>query len=234
MKLRLQITKERSIRFLSHLEYLRTVERAIRRAKLPAAYSEGFNQRMKFSLASALSVGVASYAEYVEIELAEPMEPRAAMQALARSLPAGIRVLAADAVENSRPALMAQAAGASYRVTLPGEIALEKAVAAFNAAVSLPFNKIAPKRQEKTKEIDVKAYISFLTARQEDGRTELLFDCKITQSGSMKAVDLLKALNQYYGLELPVAQADIERLRLYRTDAAGQKLPLLADNACAM
>ena len=74
MKLRMQITKEKEIRFISHLEYVRTIERAIRRAKLPAAYSEGFNPHLKFSLASALGVGVVSMAEFVEIELAEPME----------------------------------------------------------------------------------------------------------------------------------------------------------------
>ena len=74
MKLRMQITKDPEIRFISHLEYSRTISRAIRRAKLPAAYSEGFNPHLKFSLASALGVGVVSYTEFVEIELAEPME----------------------------------------------------------------------------------------------------------------------------------------------------------------
>lgn len=72
MKLRMQITKDKDIRFISHLEYVRTIGRAIRRAKLPAAYSEGFNPHLKFSLASALGVGVVSYTEFVEIELAEP------------------------------------------------------------------------------------------------------------------------------------------------------------------
>ncbi|MFQ9936557.1 MAG: TIGR03936 family radical SAM-associated protein [Phascolarctobacterium faecium] len=76
MKLRMQITKEKEIRFISHLEYVRTIERAIRRAKLPAAYSEGFNPHLKFSLASALGVGVVSMAEFVEIELAEPESTR--------------------------------------------------------------------------------------------------------------------------------------------------------------
>ena len=51
MKLRMQITKDKDIRFISHLEYVRTIGRAIRRAKLPAAYSEGFNPHLKFSLA---------------------------------------------------------------------------------------------------------------------------------------------------------------------------------------
>ena len=50
MKLRLQITKDRSIRFISHLEYARTLMRAVLRAKLPVAYSEGFNPHMKLSL----------------------------------------------------------------------------------------------------------------------------------------------------------------------------------------
>ena len=63
MKLRMQITKDKDIRFISHLEYVRTIGRAIRRAKLPAAYSEGFNPHLKFSLASALGVGVVSYTE---------------------------------------------------------------------------------------------------------------------------------------------------------------------------
>ena len=87
MKLRMQITKEKEIRFISHLEYVRTIERAIRRAKLPAAYSEGFNPHLKFSLASALGVGVVSMAEFVEIELAEPMEVHEAVQKMTAALP---------------------------------------------------------------------------------------------------------------------------------------------------
>ena len=111
--------QDKDIRFISHLEYVRTIGRAIRRAKLPAAYSEGFNPHLKFSLASALGVGVVSYTEFVEIELAEPMEVEKAALALDAALPRGIRVLAADAVDTHHAALMSQAAGASYRVTLP-------------------------------------------------------------------------------------------------------------------
>ena len=86
MKLRLQITKDKDIRFISHLEYIRTIERAIRRAKIPVAYSEGFNPHMKFSLASALGVGVVSEAEFVEMELAEPRNPLDSATALHRKV----------------------------------------------------------------------------------------------------------------------------------------------------
>ena len=231
MKLRMQITKDRDIRFISHLEYVRTIERAIRRAKLPAAYSEGFNPHLKFSLASALGVGVVSYTEFVEIELAEPMEVEAAARALDKALPRGIRVLAADAVANNTAALMAEAAGASYVVTLPYDKDLTEVVANYNDAVELLFKKAAPKRKEKFKEIDVKFYIPELVVELKDGKTIFSFECKITPTGSMKAVDLLNALNEAYGLELPVEMADIERHTLYKFTKRGKKVPMLNKDA---
>lgn len=227
MKLRMQITKEKDIRFISHLEYIRTIERAIRRAKIPAAYSEGFNPHMKFSLASALGVGVVSYTEFVEIELAVPMEVEAAAAALSKALPRGIKVLAADAVDTHHAALMAQAAGASYRVTVPYDGKIDAATEAFNAAEQLLFKKAAPKRKEKFKEIDVKFYIPHIAVQYEEGLVVFNFDCKITPGGSMKAVDLLNALNEHYELQLPVEKADIERLALYRLDKDGHKQSML-------
>ena len=234
MKLRMQITKDRDIRFISHLEYVRTIERAIRRAKLPAAYSEGFNPHLKFSLASALGVGVVSYTEFVEIELAEPMEVELAAKALDKALPRGIRVLAADAVANNTAALMAEAAGASYVVTMPLAEDISEAVASYNEAEELLFKKAAPKRKEKFKEIDVKFYIPKIAVEQKDGKTSFAFECKITPTGSMKAVDLLNALNEAYALNLPVEMADIERHTLYKVNKYGKKLPMLSRDAFKM
>lgn len=231
MKLRMQITKDKDIRFISHLEYVRTIGRAIRRAKLPAAYSEGFNPHLKFSLASALGVGVVSYTEFVEIELAEPMEVEAAARALDAALPRGIRVLAADAVDTHHAALMSQAAGALYRVTLPYAGDVQEAVRQFNAADSLLFQKAAPKTKAKVKEIDVKFYIPQLKAERVGENVVFTFDCKITPTGSMKAVDLLNALNEQYALQLPVELADIERLKLYRSNKNGKPIPMLNSGA---
>ena len=162
---------------------------------------------MKYSLASALGVGVVSYAEFVELELAEPVHPLEAAEALQKALPRGIRVLAVDAVDNSAPALMSVAGGAEYRVMF--------------------FEKQAPKAKEKVKRIDVKFYISELSAVQREKETELHFHCRITHNGSMKAVDLLNTLNEQYGLQLPVEKADIERMDLYRVDEMGNKWPML-------
>lgn len=231
MKLRMQITKDKDIRFISHLEYVRTIGRAIRRAKLPAAYSEGFNPHLKFSLASALGVGVVSYTEFVEIELAEPMEVEKAAKALDAALPRGIRVLAADAVDTHHAALMSQAAGADYRVTLPYTKDISEAVAKFNAAEELHYEKAAPKKKNKVKDIDVKFYIQHIDVICEGEHTIFTFTCKITPTGSMKAVDLLNVLNEQYQLDLPVEMADIERLKLYRANKNGKLIPMLNSDA---
>lgn len=231
MKLRMQITKDKDIRFISHLEYVRTIGRAIRRAKLPAAYSEGFNPHLKFSLASALGVGVVSYTEFVEIELAEPMEVEKAARALDAALPRGIRVLAADAVDTHHAALMSQAAGADYRVTLPFTQDISEAVAVFNAATELHYAKAAPKKKAKVKDIDVKFYIPHIEVVREGENTIFTFTCKITPTGSMKAVDLLNVLNEQYNLHLPVEMADIERLKLYRANKNGKLIPMLNGDA---
>lgn len=234
MKLRLKITKEAEIRFISHLEYLRTLGRAIRRSKIPAAYSEGFNPHLKFSLASALGVGVVSYAEFAEIELAEPAEAALCAKALAKAMPRGIRVLAADIVDSKRAALMSQAAGASYRVTVPCPGDPEAVAARFNEEKTLLFKKAAPKTKAKFKEIDVKFYIPRLKAKSLGAQAVFTFDCRITPEGSMKAVDLLNALNEHYGLGVRVELADIERLKLYRVDKRGRKLSLLEKDAFIM
>ena len=229
MKLRLKITKDKSIRFISHLEYVRTIERAIRRAKLPAAYSEGFNPHLKFSLASALGVGVVSYAEFCEIELAEPMTAKEAVAKIQKALPRGIRILAADVTATNAPALMAEAGGADYRVTLPYDKPVDEAVQEFNAAKSIVYAKAAPKAKTKVKEIDVKFFIPHLEEQQTGGELVINFSCRITPNGSMKAVDLINTLNQQYNLNLPTEKADIERLDLYKYDAHGNKLPMLGD-----
>ncbi len=231
MKLCLHLTKERELRFLSHLEYFRAIERAVRRAKLPAAYSEGFNPHMKLSLASALGVGVASVAEFAEVQLSEPMEPQEAAARLARNLPRGIRVLGAAAVATGEKPLMAQVAGAAYRIKFfCGEKeSLTAAIEDFNRRRELFYRKAAPKLKEKFKEIDVKFYIERAELSWQGEEACLTFKCRITPQGSMKASDLLRALNETYGLKLQPEAADCCRTALYRLDKKGREESLLGE-----
>ena len=230
MKLRMQITKEKGIRFVSHLEYMRTIERAMRRAKLPVAYSEGFNPHMKFSLASALGVGITSKAEFLEIELAQEIELESALEKVALALPLGIHIKAADIVDNKIPKLMASAACADYLVQVPCAQACAEELYKFNAAVSVLFQKPIPKGRGKTKEIEVKNFITRVDGNFNNNNLELKFSCKITPTGSMKATELLKILRDQFALPILLEQADIERTDLYGLNTKGEKKALIGDN----
>ncbi len=229
MKLRMQITKEAGIRFISHLEYTRTIERAMRRAKLPVAYSEGFNPHIKFSLASALGVGITSQAEFVEIELAKGIDVTAAREKLTKALPMGIHIKAADVVDSKTPKLMAIASGADYYVRIPCVGDCLEQLQIFNSAESVLFQKPIPKGRGKTKEIQVKDFIKKVEYEYSKNELELRFACKITTTGSMKATELLKILRDQFSVPLVVEQADIQRVDLYAVNDKGRKRMLIGN-----
>lgn len=82
MNLRLKYTKAGDISYISHLDVVKLMERIFRRARLPIAYSEGFNPHPKMSFGPALGLGVESHCEYIDIELKEEMDPQEALDRL--------------------------------------------------------------------------------------------------------------------------------------------------------
>lgn len=229
MKLRLQITKEPGIRFISHLEYQRSIEKAIRRSGIPVAYSEGFNPHMRFSLASALSVGVTSSCEFAEIKLQEERPLAELVEALERALPMGIHIVKADLADDKAPKLMAVAQGARYEVFVPCSGDPAAGLAAFAAAETVPYTKTHKKGKGKPKTIDVKEFIPVVESAWKDGELQLAFDCKITPTGSMKASEFLQVLRDQFQVPLSFEKADIRRVDLYTRDEAGHKKPLIGE-----
>lgn len=230
MKLRLQITKEPGIRFISHLEYQRSIEKALRRAGTPVAYSEGFNPHMRFSLASALSVGVTSSCEFVEIKLQEERPLEELVEPIRRALPMGIHIVKADLADDKAPKLMAVAQGACYEVAVPCSEDPAAGLAAFAAAETVPYTKTHKKGKGKPKTIDVKEFIPTVESQWKDGELQLVFDCKITPTGSMKASEFLQVLRDQFQVPLSFEQADIRRVDLYTRDEAGHKKPLIGED----
>lgn len=86
---RLRWAKRGGARFLSHLDVLRALLRAIRRAQLPVALSQGYNPHLKIASAAALPLGVESEAEFVDVQLTRPMLPVELARRLAPALPPG-------------------------------------------------------------------------------------------------------------------------------------------------
>ena len=77
---------------MSHLDFVRMFGRAIRRAKLPIAYSEGFNPHPLLTFALPLSVGYTSECEILELVLSEDVPSREVMERLNEVLPEGVKI----------------------------------------------------------------------------------------------------------------------------------------------
>ena len=92
-RLRIRYAKRGRLRFTSHRDFSRAFERAVFRARVPMAYSSGFNPHPRISYAGAAPTGSASEAEYLEIGLAEVMDPDAIKASLMEALPDGLDVL---------------------------------------------------------------------------------------------------------------------------------------------
>ncbi len=115
---RLQLRKDGRARFVSHLEYIRVLERAARRAKIPLRYSQGFNPSPKFSFSDALPTGVASDAELIDLELYQPLDADRLAAMLSDQLPDGFTILDSRPIGLKTPSTSISIDYATYRVEL--------------------------------------------------------------------------------------------------------------------
>ncbi|MCX6431445.1 MAG: TIGR03936 family radical SAM-associated protein [Actinobacteria bacterium] len=117
-RLRLRYAKRGRLRFSSHRDFQRALERALRRADIPMAYSAGFSPHPKVSYANSAPTGVASEAEYVEIGVAQACNPEAVRAALDAALPPGLDVV--EVVEARTSDFANRLEASIWRVELPG------------------------------------------------------------------------------------------------------------------
>lgn len=118
MKLLLRLEKGEKVKYISHLDMQRLFQRALRRAKLPCAYSQGFNPHMLVSFACALPVGVCSKAEYAEVVLERFIPPTECMARLNEVLPDGVKILNACEPKDTDPTVGSVIALAEYSFML--------------------------------------------------------------------------------------------------------------------
>ncbi len=114
-------------RFLSHLDNLRTIERAIRRASVPVAYSQGFHPHMKLSFGPSLTLGHSSEAEYFDMTLENPFRADIVAR-LNEALPGGFYVASARALFNDKVSLNSRINRAIYEVELARGKDVQKAL----------------------------------------------------------------------------------------------------------
>jgi len=117
-RLRLTFAKGEEIKYISHLDLMRLWERALRRARVPLAYSRGFNPRPQISIAAPLPVGFTSRGEVMDVVLERRISPYNFARCLAPQLLPGLELLSVEEVYPQLPSLQSQVRSAEYRVTV--------------------------------------------------------------------------------------------------------------------
>ncbi len=110
--------KEGDMVFISHLDLIRVFERAVRRANIPVAYTQGFNPRPIMAFATALSVGVASKGEYIDIQLSDKVDADTFMESLNNSLPEGLKLIKSVIIDSKEKSLMSVISSSTYIMKL--------------------------------------------------------------------------------------------------------------------
>ena len=98
---RIYFTKEGTARFIGHLDLQRVFQQSINRAKLPVAYSEGFNPHQLLSFAVPLPLGMAGKEEIAEIYMHTKILPQNITDTLNKNMPTGIKILTVKEIETS-------------------------------------------------------------------------------------------------------------------------------------
>lgn len=142
-RLRIRFCRGEQVKYISHLDIIRLWQRALLRAGISLAYSEGFNPHPRISLAAPLALGVTSEAELMDILTTRWVSPHWFTSALNQQLPPGIEILQVYPMPLIQPSLQSQLAHAEYRVEMETEKEqndIESALASLLALEHLPWH----------------------------------------------------------------------------------------------
>ncbi len=193
-KMMAKFSKGEDLKYCSHLDLQKLFMRSIARANIPVRFSQGFNKHPLISMAMALSVGVESMGEYIDIELENEMEPAEFIDRMNCALPRQLRILDAKTVSDKRPALMAQVELATYKFIFENTecVDIEKIS---NEILNKKEIIIDKKTKSKTEKTDIKPMIFSINFY--DNIVEATLSCGQT---NLKPFDFLKL----YGENLSV------------------------------
>jgi len=171
-RFRVWFRKGERVRYISHLDVLRSWERSIRRAGLPLSYSQGFTPHAKIAFASPLPLGFVSEAEVMDVSLDARIDPMEFRERLAPESTEDLAVLAVEEVALSAPAPQAALLWADYEADVPDlpTDEAERTVDGFMGRTDFAWTE---ERNEKLRTYNLRAVIATLRAGPLDGGTRL-------------------------------------------------------------
>jgi len=201
MRIRITFVKQGPLRYTGHLDLHKLWERAVRRAELPLAYSQGFHPQPKMNMAAALPLGFSSRCEVMDLKLEQSIPLDDLPTRLNGTLPAGLQVVGVEEVDERAPALQTQVAAAEYEVTLTEPVEgseLKRKIDSVLEAESLP-------RERRGKTYDLRPLVEALNLLPDD---KILMRLTAREGATGRPEEVLSVLG------IPFEGTRIERTRL--------------------
>jgi radical SAM-linked protein len=212
-RLIVRYAKRSRMRFASHRDIARAVERAVRKARVPIAYSAGFTPHPKISYAGAAPTGTASEAEYLELSLTEVRVSGEVRDQLDAALPDGIDVIDVTEEAGSLGAMTFEAS--LWDVVLPG-IGPDEAAAAVETFLASDGVQVERLTSKGIRRMDARAAVvsmraGWRTAESRNAGYAILRMVVQQLTPAVRPDDILTALRQVAGL-VPTSPPLVTRL----------------------
>lgn len=200
-KLRVRYAKRGRLRFSSTRDFQRALERALRRAGVPMAFSAGFHPHPRVSYANAAPTGTASEAEYFEISVTERVDPESVRAALDQALPEGLDVV--EVVEAGPGSLADRLQASEWVLDFSGVTQAELQHAA-DTLLGLERAEVTRMFKTGPKTFDVRsALVSLLPGPSKRAHCAILRVVVRHTTPAVRPDDVLTALRAVAGLEPP-------------------------------
>lgn len=176
-RMRFRFQKDPGVRLLSHLELQNSVQRLLRRAQVPAAYTNGFSPHMKLAFGDALPVGMSSDGEYGDVKLRREISAEEFLEIVNGAAPAGVHITAATPIDLRAPSLTSRMAAARYHVGLgqlhiTADQAREKLAEFLAADEWIVEKRVKKRRRDKVTRLDLRELVKEATV-VENGQVSL-------------------------------------------------------------
>lgn len=194
-RLRVAYRKGGALRYVGHLDLMRTWERALRRAGLPLAYTQGFSPHARLALGAPLAVGFEGERELLDVWLSPSAPPLEVARRLGEALPDGLAVLAVEEIDRALPSLQSDITSATYELAFEAGDAdaadLRWRAEGLLAAHSLEWEE---QRGDRSRRYDLRATVRAVEVREEGGRVVLALDLEAREGLTGRPLAVLEAM----------------------------------------
>lgn len=218
---RIKFTKGEPVKYISHLDLQRAFQRALRRAEIDISYSQGFNPHPKLSFAMALSVGMTSEGEYLDIEMDSSYEGQELIKKLNQVLPKGFEVTQCALSDKKHPSLMSTIRMGLYQVVLhtanpPSPSEIQVRIETFLLQKEIQIQRT--NKRGKTVEKNIRPLIYRIALEKIEGKNiYMTLELATGSQGNLKAEIAVNQLACFGDIAL-----DYDSIKVHRVDLFAQ------------